>query len=182
MRTCHTKKKKTKSIDVGWQQLQVWPCNPQHDLSIALDMWKDSSHTPNAYNLCFQAYQETPFLLMDNSRWVSSIYIYLSIVHIDKHLNHGLAELVHWVNACQLAHAHVPVYRFLGYWQRWRNSWWLRLEVLTLWRRSILVAIKTMLHRLFLYVRCLVTCSNILEKRGWKRMWTAFWWCSLSTK
>jgi hypothetical protein len=31
-----------------------------------------------------------------------------------------------------------------------------------------------MQHRFFMCVRCLVTCSSGLGKRGWQHMWSAF--------
>jgi hypothetical protein len=46
-------------------------------------------------------------------------------------------------------------------------------EVLKLWWTGVLVAMKTMLHKLFLCVRCFVAGEG-LGKRRWQHMHTSF--------
>jgi hypothetical protein len=46
--------------------------------------------------------------------------------------------------------------------------------------RCIGCNVKTMLHMLFLCVRCLVTCSSGINKRGWQQRKAKFLWCSSS--
>jgi hypothetical protein len=72
--------------------------------------------------------------------------------------------------------------RFIWHWRRRRKSWWLRLGVFKLWGYGVLVEMETMMHMLFLCVRCLMPCISGLGKRGWQHRWTVYLWYSLSTE
>jgi hypothetical protein len=74
---------------------------------------KGSSSTPNVYNLWFQATGKPP-LLVDGQESLSVLNVWLPRVHFAGYRNDSSTKIVHFFNACRLAHAHVLINKISG--------------------------------------------------------------------